>query len=76
MVLGLIHVHVFLFFEVGNNSTDKREKIAVLGEGSTQVLDETWITFEATYSISFTESRNDLCYVCIIMEATVFFLND
>ena len=41
MVLGLIHVHVFLFFEVGNNSTDKREKIAVLGEGSTQVLDET-----------------------------------
>ena len=51
----------YLFiFEVGNNSsvhTDNREKIIVLGEGSTQVLDDTSVTFEAKYSINFTGSR-------------------
>ena len=40
---------------------NKKNYILILGEGPTQVLDDTAMAAEKKYSINFTESRNKVC---------------
>ena len=44
-------------------SVDNKNKkdIFVIGEGSTEALDDAKITVEAKYPINFLEQRTDLC---------------
>ena len=44
---------------------DKKKNVLILGEGPTQELNDTALTVEKTYSISFTKSRKK-CLGCII----------
>ena len=55
---------------------NKGKDILTLGEGPTQGLDDTTLTAEAKYPISFTQSwkLENFVYVCIIIGATVFYL--
>ena len=39
----------------------KKKDILILGEGPTQGLDDKKLTAEKKYSISFTESRKNIC---------------
>ena len=55
---------------IDNNKKDT----IVLGEGSTQGLEDTTITAKAKYCINSTKSRNSFAEVCSIMEETVFYL--
>ena len=51
---------------------NKNKDILILGEGTTQVLDDTTLTAEAKYPINFMQSGKRFVYA--IMEATVSFL--
>ena len=51
---------------------NKNKDILILGEGTTQVLDDTTLTAETKYPINFMQSGQRFVYA--IMEATVSFL--
>ena len=51
---------------------NKNKDILILGEGTTQVLDDTTLTAETKYPINFMQSGKRFVYA--IMEATVSFL--
>ena len=40
----------------------RKKHILILGEGHTQVLDDTTLTAEKKYSINFTKSRKKFCF--------------
>ena len=65
-------------FGVGNSSSvhidNNKNDIIILHKGRTQVLNDSTIAVEAEYSTDFSRSRKKIVSVCIIMEATLFYL--
>ena len=56
------------------HANNENKDILVLGEGPIQGLNDSTISAEAKYSISFTQSGKKLCQLCIIMESIVSYL--
>ena len=54
------------------HTDNKKIYILVLGEGSTDGLDDTTITVEPKYSVSITKSRKKFVQVYTTMRPTVF----
>ena len=50
-----------------------RKKVLDLGKSPTERLDDTTLIAEAEYSINFSKSQRNVCFVFIIMEVTVFY---
>ena len=76
MVFHLIDVELFQFYWwiwLQFNNFYKKKDVLILGEGPTQELNDTALTVEKTYSISFTKSRKK-CLGCIINGANGYFL--
>ena len=76
MVFHLIDVELFHFYWwiwLQFNNFYKKKDVLILGEGPTQELNDTALTVEKTYSISFTKSRKK-CLGCIINGAKGYFL--
>lgn len=76
MVFHLIDVELFHFYWwiwLQFNNFYKKKDVLILGEGPTQELNDTALTVEKTYSISFTKSRKK-CLGCIINGANGYFL--
>ena len=76
MVFHLIDVELFPFYWwiwLQFNNFYKKKDVLILGEGPTQELNDTALTVEKTYSISFTKSRKK-CLGCIINGANGYFL--
>ena len=74
-VMDFMHVEVFL---LSNGSgpgniwcysvhTDNKKEILILGKSPKNGLDDTWLTAEKEYAITFTEQQKKFCLVCIIM---------
>ena len=50
-----------------------RKKVLDIGKSPTERLDDTTLIAEAEYSINFSKSQRNVCFVFIIMEVTVFY---
>ena len=50
-----------------------RKKVLDLGKSPTERLNDTTLIAEAEYSINFSKSQRNVCFVFIIMEVTVFY---
>ena len=50
-----------------------RKKVLDLGKSPTERLDDTTLIAEAEYSINFSKSQRNVCFVFIIMDVTVFY---